>query len=423
MFNICLFEDDHYVNFLPLAYTRPVYELICGFTTIREKIISCFPKAKISLHCREYLAPTLKTIFPKVPINQLIGEDILFIKGRILPEGKKFSEILSIAQEKAFLKGQELVAIRLKKAQLEKIKIILKKEPMRLSGQLEEFASLLPRIKLDKELKLVHYLWELIHENPRWIEQDASSSAKLGQCLSDLPRGAYLINKKNIFINHGVEVSPGVVISGEAGPVIIEKKVKIFPQATITGPVYVGEGTLLKVGAQIYPGTTLGRVCKIGGEVEGSIIHNFTNKQHHGFIGHSYLGSWINLGAGTTNSDLKNNYSSVKVYLNDKLTDTGSTFVGLFMGDHSKTGINSIFNTGTVVGLSCNLFGSQFPPKFVPSFSWGEKDNLSIYKLEKSLETAERVMARRGKKLSSLDKELFRKIFNLTKPERKERGF
>ena len=419
MRNLCIYEDDCFANLLPLVYTRPVYELVCGTTTLREKTTRDFPRMKINLHCRNYLAPVLKKSFPNISINRLSGKNCLFINGRILSE-ENLSAILSRekAEEIVFLKNSEIAAMRLGAEKLKKVKKVLRTEPMKLSWQLKQFIPGMPKIKLGREVKLVHYLWELVNQNSHWIEKDARVAGKLGKCLSPIPAGTYLINDKNIFIDRGVKINPGVVINAEDGPVIIGKNAKIFPQVTIEGPVCVGAGSSLKAGAKIYSGTTLGEVCKIGGEVENSIFLNFTNKQHDGFIGHSYLGSWINLGAGTTNSDLKNNYSPIKIFINGKSIDTGVTFVGFFMGDHSKSGINSIFNTGTVVGVSCNLFGSNLFPKFVPSFSWGEEGRMKTYKLEKSLQTARRVMARRDEKMSLPDKQLLARIFNLTKPER-----
>ncbi|MFQ5631881.1 MAG: glucose-1-phosphate thymidylyltransferase, partial [bacterium] len=167
----------------------------------------------------------------------------------------------------------------------------------------------------------------------------------------------------------------------------------------------------IKIGAKIYGGTTIGAVCKVGGEVEGSILHGYANKQHEGFLGHAYLGEWTNLGADTNNSDLKNNYKSVRVNVNGEIVDSGSTFVGLFMGDHSKSGINTMFNTGTVVGVSCNVFGSGYPKKYIPSFTWGGVDADEKYDLEKALETARAVMSRRNKQMTPAQEALLRRIY------------
>jgi len=171
--------------------------------------------------------------------------------------------------------------------------------------------------------------------------------------------------------------------------------------------------------AKIYEGTSIGEYCKIGGEVEESIFQGYTNKQHDGFLGHSYLGEWINLGADTNNSDLKNNYSPVKVTINGKEIDSENLFVGLIMGDHSKTGINTMFNTGTVVGVGCNIYGGDFPPKYLPSFMWGNSKKMKEHDFKKFLQTTERVLTRRDKKLTPNTKEMLQKVFDLTKKERK----
>jgi UDP-N-acetylglucosamine diphosphorylase/glucosamine-1-phosphate N-acetyltransferase len=194
--------------------------------------------------------------------------------------------------------------------------------------------------------------------------------------------------------------------------------VEIFPNAVIEGPAYIGESSKIKSAATIYENVSIGKVCKIGGEVEGSIIMPYSNKQHAGFLGHAYLGSWINLGADTNNSDLKNNYSTVKVFINGEMIDSGSQFMGLIMGDHSKSAINTMFNTGTVVGFSCNIFGAGFPDKFVSSFTWGGTDKSKIYDVDKSIETAKKVMSRRNIIMSKDEEELFHKISELSAHQR-----
>ena len=183
--------------------------------------------------------------------------------------------------------------------------------------------------------------------------------------------------------------------------------------AVIIGPAYIGKNSTVKVGAKIYEGTSIGPVCKVGGEIEESIILGYSNKQHDGSLGHSYLGEWVNLGADTNNSDLKNNYGNVKVffYPKESQVDSQTQFMGMIVGDHSKTGINTTINTGTVVGVGCNIFGKGLVNKFVQDFSWGEANDFSIYKIDKFVETAERVKARRKLLLSSNEKELYNKIF------------
>ncbi len=234
--------------------------------------------------------------------------------------------------------------------------------------------------------------------------------------------GVYILNKSEVFIGKNTEIKPGVVIDAESGPVYIGEDVTIEPNSVIQGPAFIGNKSIVRLNAKLREGTNIGEVSRIGGEIENSIIHSYSNKQHEGFLGHSYLAMWVNIGADTNNSDLKNNYGSVKVYINGELVDSGSQFVGLTMGDHSKTGINTMFNTGTVVGVSCNIYGSGIPPKYVPSFSWGGADMLTTYDLERSLEVARRVMARRNVSMTPAEEKLFRKVFDLTREERRKRG-
>ncbi|MDZ7763050.1 MAG: hypothetical protein U5K00_01300 [Melioribacteraceae bacterium] len=178
------------------------------------------------------------------------------------------------------------------------------------------------------------------------------------------------------------------VLDASEGPIFIDDDAQIFPNSYIVGPVYIGKKSLVKANTQIYHDTTIGPVCKVGGEIENSIIHSYSNKQHEGFLGHAYLGSWINIGASSNNSDLKNDYGKIKVLLNGNEIDTGLQFVGLIMGDHSKCAINSAFNTGTIVGVSCNIYGAGFPDRYIPSFSWGGSEGFREYHLRKAVEVA-----------------------------------
>jgi len=209
---------------------------------------------------------------------------------------------------------------------------------------------------------------------------------------------------------------PGVVIDAESGPVWIDDHAQIMPQAVLEGPLAVGANSIIKVGAKIYENTTIGPVCKVGGEVEESIFQSYSNKQHDGFLGHSYLGSWINLGADTNNSNLKNNYAEVQIwnYPQERLISTGRQFCGLIMGDHSKCGINTMFNTGTVIGVSANIFGSNFPRNFIPSFSWGGASGFITYALDKASETADLVMNRKNEDYTDEDRKIMKHIFEIT---------
>ncbi|HEY4754933.1 MAG TPA: putative sugar nucleotidyl transferase, partial [Ignavibacteriaceae bacterium] len=280
-------------------------------------------------------------------------------------------------------------------------------------------------LKKEVDAKVIHYPWDLISNNGEQIISDfnlLTSKVDGSKIKGKVYAGAHLINEDKIFIDEGAKVKPGVVLDAESGPIYVGKDAKIFPNAVIEGPAFIGSKTAIKIGAKIYENTSIGEVCKVGGEVEESIIHSYSNKQHDGFLGHAYLGMWVNLGADTNNSDLKNNYGSVKVIINGEQVDSGSMFVGLTMGDHSKAAINTMFNTGTVVGVSSNIFGAGFPKKYVPSFAWGGSDSTTSYDVEKALDVARKVMARRNIKLTDVEERIFRYIFDLTSEERKKLG-
>ncbi len=276
-----------------------------------------------------------------------------------------------------------------------------------------------------KEIKvtIIEYPWDLVRFNERELVRDYKKLTNQNEKQQKDYLGVYMLNKENIFIGKDVTIKPGVVLDAENGPIYIDDNALIMHNATIQGPAFIGRSTLVKMNATIYHNTSVGKVSKVGGEIENTIIHSYSNKQHNGFLGNSYLGSWVNLGAGTTNSDLKNNYGFIKVYINNKLIDSEQQFVGLTMGDHSKAAINTSFNTGTVVGVSCNVFGGTFPPKYMPSFCWGGSEALTTFDIDRSIEVAERVMLRRNVILTDIDKELFRTVFNLTVTERRSLGF
>jgi len=413
---ICIFEDEQYLNFEPLIYSRPVYDLVCGMTTLKKKIIRAFPKEKVVLKCRKYLESFVREENPKCLVNQIDNDDYLFINGRIIAP-LNLKNILSVkfGEEKVFISDSVVVAANISS---KRIKDILLDNVDTIDTKL---FSNFPSVEVD--IPVANYLWDLVYLNGNEIQNDFKIYAKAKSSGEKKYSGVNFVNKKKIFIGKNVDIKPGVVLDASTGPIFIEKNVTIFPNAVIQGPFYSGESSRIKSCATIYPNVSIGNVCKVGGEVEDSIIHPYTNKQHSGFLGHSYLGSWINLGADTNNSDLQNNYGSITVQVNGKRLNSGRQFVGLMMGDHSKTAINTMFNTGTVVGFSSNVFGAGFPPKYIPSFGWGGSESMLEYKLAKAVETAKVVFARRDKEFKKEDEEMFEVIFNLTKEDRSKRGY
>lgn len=414
--SICIFEGMYYNRLLPLAYLRPVYDLRCGILSLRGKIERYYSGVPITLHCRNYMADYMELKHPEHKINILQTNSVLFINGRVIVNEEFSRKIPLEGSEKLYMMGDTVVAARVNSEKLDD----LKKAMNDVLSQ-SDFAGL-PEEEVD--VNIIHYPWDLTQHNENELKSDfAQLMREIDNApVNNLYDGVFLLNKKDIYIGEGAKIYPGAVLDAEDGPIFVGKGAKILPGASIQGPAFIGDYTIVKMGAHLYHNSNIGRVCKVGGEIENSIIHSFSNKQHDGFLGNSYLGSWVNLGAGTNNSDLKNNYGSIKVYINGEPIDSGSQFVGLTMGDHSKSAINSTFNTGTVIGVSCNIYGAGFPPRYVPSFGWGGSDSLTTYDLERSIEVAQRVMERRDIEMTAADEKMFRKVFDLTREERRKRG-
>ncbi|MCX6167954.1 MAG: putative sugar nucleotidyl transferase [Ignavibacteriales bacterium] len=409
---LCIFEDEGFRNFLPLTYTRPVYDLRCGILTIREKIAARFSMYELVLHTRDYLKNIVKEQNQKIAVNEFTAPNILFVNGRLLAGITSVTQIKKMKDNSILLaKDGSVITAKLSGNYLKKL-IENKKEflPFHILENIN---------KIETDLDLIKYTWELVNINGVEINNDYDLLVKKIQKIEarKFPSVEFK-NKKKIFINKDSAIDPFVFIDASDGQVYIGKHVHIMSHTYIQGPVYIGDNSIIKSGASIYHNTSIGEVCRVGGEVESSIIQSYSNKQHEGFLGHSYLGSWINIGASTNNSDLKNNYDNISVLLNGKPVDTGSKFIGLMMGDHSKTAINTMFNTGTIVGVACNIFGSGFPPRYIPSFSWGGSDFLKTNDLNKTVETAKIVLQRRKLNLTLNGEDLLRKVFDLTTEER-----
>jgi UDP-N-acetylglucosamine diphosphorylase/glucosamine-1-phosphate N-acetyltransferase len=419
--HICIFEDELYKRLLPLARFRPVYDLKCGMTSLRQKITRSYPDANLILHVRDYLKGIVKGNDRDVPVNEVPSgaREVLFINGRMLMSGmdKRFIGEKYPGKDVVYQKGDIVVAAWLSKENLDQVNILLNdhlfSSTLFKSVQKKEFA----------EAQLVTFPWELIHQNRSQLISDFNIMTNgKPTILGRVYDGVHLLNSSQIHIAEGAKVKPGVVLDAEDGPIYISKNASVMPNAVVEGPAFIGENSVIKISAKIYENTTIGETCKVGGEVEESVIHAYSNKQHEGFIGHSYLGEWVNIGADSNNSDLKNDYGNVKVYNDGEIVDTGSQFVGLIMGDHSKCGINSMFNTGTVVDVFSNLFGAGVPPKYIPPFTWGGADGLVSYRVEKAIEVARMVMKRRNIEMSEAAEQLFRNIFSMTNAERGAAG-
>ncbi len=410
MAEIILFEDDGYRKLGPLTLNRPGYELKTGITSLAAKIIREYKGATVSYHVRTALADYYQEQVGDAKVNAAASDAALLVNGRIFATGDLAGKIPVDGPDAIFMQGDTVVAARLSGANLAAVKF---DQPIA--------KSLLPSVpeQTVEGLTLIVWPWDLVHHNPDEITREFKILGNPGAQEGKVYEGVHILAAANVYIAPGASVKPGVVLDAEGGPIFIDEGAKIFPQAVIEGPCYIGKKTAIKISAKIYEGTSIGEVCKVGGEVEESIIHSYSNKQHDGFLGHAYLGMWVNLGADTNNSDLKNDYGFVKCVIDGEMVNTGSQFVGLTMGDYSKSGINTMFNTGTVVGVGCNMYGAGLPPTAVPSFSWGGGAGLMEYRVDKFLSVAKAVMARRDKELSPAEEALLRKIHEETAEERK----
>ena len=415
---LCIIESGGHEKFGPLTHFRPVFDLRCGILTLREKLQAYYGEVDVSLHCRPHLQELERRRAPGLPVNEWPSGPALLVDGRLVADPELPRQIpLEGPPDVVFTSEGEPVGARLSQAMLERVR----RAPSGLA--LLDLAELLPAEPVS--VHLVRWPWDLVAQNARAITRDFWKlvSREPGDFHhGTVDPGATLLHAECIRIGSGSHVQSGAVLDGRGGPIYLGRDVTVMPGVVVEGPVAIGDGAVLKIHAKIYSSTTIGPVCKVGGEVEGSIIHGYSNKQHDGFLGHSYIGEWCNLGAGTNNSDLKNNYSNVRVKIAGESVDTGHMFVGLTMGDHSKSGIGTNFNTGTVVGSGCNIFGGGYPPKAIPSFSWGGADGLVTYDVEKCIAVARTVTGRRGVEFGPIEEAAMRAIFERTADERRQAG-
>ena len=398
--NFVIFDDERRSNFFPITYTRSTGDLRIGILKLRQRISSYLDLSGTNVIVSLELEAIYKERHKNWKVNEVTAEETIFINSRVKIDKNVKRAILALRQGECLVNSETTLAARCNP----KIKKIT-------SESINDLFTDLKRIE-NPEINCWKYLWELIEENAEYIKRDFNDIFYDKDNYFETKLGTTVINPYNVWIGEGTVIKPGVVIDATDGPVVIDENVTILPNAVIIGPAYIGKGSTIKVGAKIYEGTSIGPVCKIGGEVEETIFQGYTNKQHDGFLGHSYLGEWINLGADTNNSDLKNNYKTVSIYFypDKKKIDSQSHFLGVIIGDHSKTGINSTINTGTVIGIGCSLFGADLIKNHIPSFNIGTGTRLAEYILEEFIETAVLVKKRRGLKFSESEKELYSKI-------------
>lgn len=411
MNSVCVFEDMAYQDFLPLVYNRPLYELRCGIYTFLERIVIQYPDTGINLFCREYLKDLISENY-SYNVNKIKSNNngCLFINGRLL-----MSAPISVAgKEEIGIMGNTIVYARLLR------KNCLSITPGKFLDP-DFINEIKKKIKVKRvNARLVQYPWDLIHINKEQITSDFTSYIKVESIRENKYKGVHFIMDSQIFTGKNTVIKPGCVLDAENGPIYIGNNVKISPNSVIEGPAFIGDDVVIQPLSRIRAGSNIGRVCKIGGEIMNTIIQDYSNKQHDGFLGDSYIGSWVNLGAGTVNSNLTNTYGTVKIQMFDKIIDTGQTFLGMIMGDHTKTAINTRFMTGNIIGFACNILMTRTPPKFIPSFSWYSDNVTRSYDIKRELQVAKRMMARRNKKMTRNGEKVFKTVFTLSERERKQ---
>lgn len=387
--NYILFDDSRRENLLPLTFTRPVSEIRVGILTITDKW-KHFLGDGHSFLTKEYLSE-------KYPTN-IKDHELLLINGGICPDKNLVDAILKLNAGEALISDNCVIAGVLRSGP--------KDTPL-----ISDFYS---TTIYNQPILQIANPWDIFRFNGEALERDFELITKNRKSES-ISTTNTVLNPSRVFIEKGAKVECSI-LNAETGPIYIASDSEVMEGSIVRGPFALCEHSALKMGAKIYGPTTIGPHSKVGGEVNNSVIFGYSNKAHDGFLGNSVIGEWCNLGADSNNSNLKNNYAEIKLwnYKKKGFVKTGLQFCGLIMGDHSKCGINTMFNTATVVGVSANIFGCGFPRNFIPSFSWGGAGGFSIYKTEKAFETAEIVMSRRDIKLTDIDKRILQNIFEQT---------
>lgn len=390
MKNVILFDDFRRENLLPLTFTRPVSEIRFGILTITQKWERML-NTEVSFLTSDYLSAKYK-------LNN--GGINCLVNGGVCPDKEIIDAILDLKVEQALVQGDVVIAA-----------VTGNNCETPLRGSFES------TVEFQGKVLQVKNLWDIFALNGEALERDFNLITK-GRKSRPIPSSNRCICPERIFIEEGATVEMAI-LNATDGPIYIGKDAEVMEGSIIRGGFALCEHSATKMGAKVYGPTTVGPHSKIGGEVNNSVIFGYSNKAHDGFLGNSVIGEWCNLGADTNNSNLKNNYAEVKLwsYSKQHFEKTGLQFCGLIMADHSKCGINTMFNTGTVVGVSCNIFGSGFPRNFIPSFSWGGPAGVEVYSIRMAFNTAAVMMARRGLKLSQEDMDILTHIFSIENPQ------
>jgi UDP-N-acetylglucosamine diphosphorylase/glucosamine-1-phosphate N-acetyltransferase len=388
--NYILFDSDVRDTLLPFTYTRPVADIRIGILTIREKWEQHLGLTTTTI-TQEYLEE-------KYPMVEM--EENILINASFCPTPSLVAKVKNLSKNEAIFKGDDVLAFHTTQSQEE-----------------VDFDTY-TQIEFEDELIQIKNTWDIFKHNGKAIQLDFDLITE-GRTSEPIPAGVRVLNKENIFIEEGAQIVFSTLNASE-GPIYIGKDALIMENSSIRGPFAMSEHAVVKMGAKIYKDTTIGPHSKVGGEISNAVIFGYSNKGHDGYLGNAVIGEWCNLGADTNNSNLKNNYSEVKLwnYETGRFAKTGLQFCGLMMGDHSKCAINTMFNTGTVIGVSANLFGSGFPRNFTPSFSWGGAAGYETFQMNKVSEVVTAVMKRKNLVFEAVDQKILDHVFEETKQYR-----
>ncbi|MAV37195.1 MAG: hypothetical protein CMJ59_17260 [Planctomycetaceae bacterium] len=408
MASVVVFEDFGWQRLLPLVYFRATFELRCGMATLLDRIdrvAMAKGHALSGVWCRDLLARVFQERGLASVCRPLAPGDLL-VNGRglwnTIPEpNERRGAWVGVSGD-----PEAVACIGVDEPLSASLTPDVLLDELRLRSHLAG----LPRVDVSADVRLFDWPWQVVLDNEQalisdWESRDQTANPATPQA----DPGVYLLAPESIRIGGQTRIKPCVVIDAEKGPVWIGNNVTILPHSYVQGPAFIGDGSLLQPGAVVHAGTTIGPCCKVGGEIESSIIHGHSNKQHDGFLGHSYIASWVNIAADCINSDLKNTYGSVRVPINGKEVDTNEMFVGMFVGDFSKAGINVSFPTGAVIGFCSSVFAPS-SPKFVPSFAWLNRDQVKRLDVRRGMEVATKVMQRRQWTLTAAQADLFGSI-------------
>lgn len=396
MTHIILFDNEARDEMLPLTFTRPVCDLRVGILTIRQKWEK-WMNAKVSCITQDYLSE-------KFPLEY--GDENYLIDGSIMPSDQLVTLLGEMGSNEAYLKNDSLVVAKLSGKQFKKLL------------EDDDFGQIRGMDISETRFTKINHLWDLIQFNDQAIKEDFRLLTG-GRRSMPLHPSNYCSNADQIFIETGAKVHASY-LNTDNGPIYVGKNAEIMEGSCLRGSVALGEGAVLKLGAKVYGATSLGPKSVVGGEVKNVIFQANSNKGHDGYLGDSYVGEWCNFGAGSSCSNLKNNFSNVSIwnYRLQNFADTGMMKCGVIMGDYSMCAINTSFYTGSVVGVSANIFGAGIPPRHIPGFSWGGGEGLTTYRIEKAFETAERVAPTKGYSMSVQDRLILMRIFEDTAAHR-----